>query len=197
MFQRRRTVQIKRKDINSNKAIRETFDVSGFVSTRQQAILFGKMLVNQRRFVRRGVEFKTFPSANPIEPGAFIYVDIGLASWERTSSGVIGAGGSLNSPLLDRIEDGSYNFLVYDRDNSRVQARNSVAVLNGVARSLRGREKDLYVMGIDAGKKRVFRITEVEMDQDSEVTVKAMEYPCDDEDRAYVADFRPEGFDVS
>ena len=197
MFQRRRTVQIKRKDINSNKAIRETFDVSGFVSTRQQAILFGKMLVNQRRFVRRGVEFKTFPSANPIEPGAFIYVDIGLTRWERTSSGVIGADGSLNSPLLDRIRDGSYNFLIYDRDNSRVQTRNSVAVSNGVASSLRGREKDLYVMGIDPGKKRVFRITEVEMDQDSEVTVRAMEYPCDDEDRAYVADFRPEGFDVS
>ena len=197
MFQRRRTVQVKRKDSNSNKAISETFDVSGFVSTRQQAILFGKMLVNQRRFIRRGVEFKTFPSTNPIEPGAFIYVDIGLTRWERTSSGVIGAGGSLNSPLLDSIEDGSYNFLIYDRDDSHVQTRNSVAVSNGVASSLGDKEKDLYVMGINPGKKRVFRITEVEMDQDSEVTVKAMEYPCDDEDRAYVADFRPEGFDVS
>jgi len=52
-------------------------------------------------------------------------------------------------------------------------------------------------MGIKSGQKRVFRITEVEMDQDGEVTVRAIEYPCDDEQRASVADFRPELFDVS
>jgi hypothetical protein len=52
-------------------------------------------------------------------------------------------------------------------------------------------------MGIDSGKKRVFRVTEVEMDQEGEVTVRAIEYPCDDEQRADVADFRPEKFIVS
>jgi len=199
VFQRKRTVRVARKQasVNSEKIIRETFDASSFITTKQQAILFGKMLVNQRRFIRRGIEFKTFPSVNPIEPGAFIYVDIGLANWERTSSGVIGTDGVLNSPLRDKIPDGTYNFLVYDRDTSKVQVRNSVAVSGGVASQLRGRTRDLYVMGIASGQKRVFRITEVEMDQEGEVTVRAIEYPCDDEDRAYVADFRPSKFEVS
>jgi len=197
VFQRKRTVQVKRKNTNVNKAIKETFDASSFITSRQQAILFGKMLVNQRKFIRRGVEFKTFPSNNPVEPGAFIYVDIGLTNWERRSSGVIGTDGILNSPLQDKIEDGTYSFLIYDRNDSKVHARDLVAVSGGVASQLSENAQNLYVMGIDPGKKRVFRITEVEMDQDGEVTVRAVEYPCDDEDRAYVADFRSTEFDVS
>ena len=194
IFQRKRTVDVRRADtsiLEDTAAIRETFDVSGFVTTRQQAILFGKLLVNQRRFIRRGIEFKTFPSINPVEPGAFIYVDIGLTKWERTSSGVIGEGGALNSPLQDSIRNNNYNFLIYDRDASKVSAQNSVAVQNGVASSLARKTGSLYVMGIDSGKKRVFRITEVELDEEGEVTVRAVEYPCDDEDRALIADFRP------
>ena len=200
IFQRKRTVDVRRADtsiLEDTTAIKETFDVSGFVTTRQQAILFGKLLVNQRRFIRRGIEFKTFPSINPVEPGAFIYVDIGLTKWERTSSGVIGEGGALNSPLQDSIPNRNYNFLIYDRDASKVSAQNSVAVQNGVASSLAGKTGSLYVMGIDSGKKRVFRITEVELDEEGEVTVRAVEYPCDDEDRALIADFRPSQFEVS
>jgi len=159
--------------------------------------MFGKMLVNQRKFIRRGVEFKTFPSANPIEPGAFIYVDIGLTNWERTSSGVIAEGGALNSPLKDKIEDGTYNFLLYNRDDKQIVSKNSISVSNGIASGQSNKVGHLYVMGIDSGKKRVFRVTEVEMDQEGEVTVRAIEYPCDDEQRADVADFRPEKFDVS
>ena len=197
VFQRKRTVQVERTRTNSTKAIRETFDASGFITGRQQAIMFGKMLVNQRNFIRRGIEFKTFPTSNPIEPGAFIYVDIGLNSWDRSSSGVIAEGGVLNSPLQDEIRDGDYSFLLYNQNDKKVDARSSISVSGGVASSLRGRAKDLYVMGIDSGKKRVFRITEVEMDQDGEVTVRAIEYPCDDEQRAKVADFRPTLFKVS
>ncbi len=197
IFQRKRTVDVERKGNKAGTAIRETFDASGFVTSRQQAILFGKMLVNQRRFIRRGVEFKTFPSTNPIEPGAFIYVDIGLTNWERTSSGVIAAGGALNSPLQDSIPSGTYNFLVYDRSESEINPVNSVVVSNGVASALSDKVGQLYVMGIASGKKRVFRITEVELDEEGEVTVRAMEYPCDDEDRAHVADLRPSLFKVS
>lgn len=197
IFQRKRTVEVKRKGIVPSTSIRETFDASGFITTRQQAIMFGKMLVNQRRFIKRGIEFKTFPSANPIEPGAFIYVDIGLTTWERTSSGVIAAGGALNSPLQDSIPSGTYNFLVYDRSKSEINPVNSVVVSNGVASALSDKVGQLYVMGVASGKKRVFRITEVELDEEGEVTVRAMEYPCDDEDRAHVADFRPSLFEVS
>ena len=197
IFQRKRTVQVERSGQGNSPAIRETFDASGFITTKQQAILFGKMLVNQRKFIRRGIEFKTFPSINPVEPGAFIYVDIGLANWERTSSGVIAEGGALNSPLKDKVDNGTYDFLVYNRDNKIAVTKNSISVSGGVASALSGSAGHLYVMGISSGKKRVFRITEVEMDQDGEVTVRAIEYPCDDEDRAHVADFRPELFEVS
>jgi len=198
IFQRKRTVNVRRLDIaDLPSSIRETFDLSAFVTSRQQAIMFGKMLVNQRRYVRRGVEFKTFPSSNPIEPGAFIYVDIGFNSWDKTSSGVVSKDESLNSPLQNIMEEGLYNFLFYNRDSANVDAKNDVEFPTGLSDVLAGRAGQLYVMGRASREKRVFRITEVEMDEDGEVTVRAIEYPCDDQQRARVADFRPSLFKVS
>jgi hypothetical protein len=36
----------------------------------------------------------------------------------------------------------------------------------------------MFVLGAQSNRKRVFRVTEVQMDEEGEVTVKAMEYPC-------------------
>ena len=198
IFQRKRTVNVRRLDIaDLPSSIRETFDLSAFVTSRQQAVMFGKMLVNQRRYIRRGVEFKTFPSSNPIEPGAFIYVDIGFNSWDKTSSGVVSEDLSLNSPLQNKIEDGQYNFLFYKRNSAAVEAVSDVTIPDRLTAVLAERAGQLYVMGQATNTKRVFRVTEVEMDEEGEVTVRAIEYPCDDQQRARVADFRPSLFKVS
>lgn len=197
VFPRKATVEVRAKNITDSDAIRETFDASAYVTQREQAIMIGKLLVNQRRFILRGIEFKTFPSRAPLEPGAFIYVDIGNTSWDRYSSGVVMEGGDLNSPLHDQISDGSYSFLLYDSATGETVSRNSVSVSNNSASSLSSYKGWMYVMGEEKPSKRVFRITEVAFDEEGEVTVKAMEYPVYDDLGAKIADFRSSQFDVS
>jgi hypothetical protein len=159
-------------------AIRQTFDLSQFVSQREQAILFGKLLCNQRRYIRRGIEFKTFPTDSPISPGAYIYVDIGLNTWDKMSSGMIMNDGILNSPLSDTIVNGSYDVLIY-QNSKRTISFEGISIVNGAAAALVPYSGYMFVLGAKGNRKRVFRTTEVQMDEEGEVTVKAMEHPCD------------------
>ncbi len=177
VFPRNASVQVKRQNTTEASAIRQTFDASQFVTRREQAILFGKLVCNQRRHIRRGIEFKTFPTDSPISPAAYIYVDIGLQTWDGITSGVIMEGGELNAPLTDRIANGSYSVLTYKNDQP-AQSFTSVAVTNGIAPSLASKAGSMFVLGAQSNRKRVFRVTEVQMDEEGEVTVKAMEYPC-------------------
>jgi hypothetical protein len=181
VFPRNASVQVMLDDVSEDTAIRQTFDISQFVTQREQAILFGKLLCNQRRWVRRGIEFRTFPTDSPISPGAYIYVDIGLKSWDRITSGIVMASGFLNAPLTDGIPDGSYSVLVY-KSGERVRTLDDVAVSNGAAAALAAYEGYLFVLGTKVDRKRVFRVTEVQMDEEGEVSVKAMEHPCQDVD---------------
>jgi hypothetical protein len=177
VFPRNASVQVKLQDATEASAIRQTFDASQFVTRREQAILFGKLVCNQRRHIRRGIEFKTFPTDSPISPAAYIYVDIGLQTWDGITSGVIMEGGALNAPLTDRIANGSYSVLTYKNDQA-AQSFASVTVTNGIAASLASKAGYMFVLGAQSNRKRVFRVTEVQMDEEGEVTVKAMEYPC-------------------
>ena len=185
VFPRNASVQVQLKPPSGfsvgefeGNAIRQTFDLSQFVSQREQAILFGKLLCNQRRHIRRGIEFKTFPTDSPISPGAYIYVDIGLNTWDKMSSGMIMNDGILNSPLSDTIADGSYDVLIY-QNSKRTISFEGISIVNGAAAALVPYSGYMFVLGAKGNRKRVFRTTEVQMDEEGEVTVKAMEHPCD------------------
>ena len=195
VFPRNSSVTVSLEKVDANTAILQSFDLSQFVTQREQAILFGKLVCNQRWHIRRGIEFKTFPTDTPISPGAYIYVDIGLNTWERISSGLIMQGGELNAPLLQDIPNGSYSVLMYRDDRKTLPykgpegetlyepttiARSNVSVSNGVAAELAPYAGYMFVLGAQSNKKRVFRVTEVQMDEEGEVTIKAMEHPCDD-----------------
>lgn len=181
VFPRNASVQVhisNGQGFNEGNAIRQTFDLSQFVSQREQAILFGKLLCNQRRYIRRGIEFKTFPTDSPISPGGYIYVDIGLNNWDRMSSGMIMNDGILNSPLSDTIVDGSYDVLIY-KNSERTISFDGISIVNGAAAALVPYAGYMFVLGAKGDRKRVFRTTEVQMDEEGEVTVKAMEHPCE------------------
>jgi hypothetical protein len=198
VFSRNASVQIKLRNAVDANSIRQTFDASQFVSRREQAILFGKLLCNQRRHTRRGIEFKTFPTDSPISPAAYIYVDIGLQTWDGITSGVIMEGGALNAPLTDRIANGSYSVLTY-KNNQAAESFTGVAVVNGTAASLANKAGSMFVLGAQSNRKRVFKVTEVQMDEEGEVTVKATEYPCvasDGKLLSRIADFSDSLFDV-
>ena len=201
IFARNRTVEIKRRtnppDLSELDFIRQTFDLSQFVTNRDQAILYGKLLCNTRHWVRRAVEFRTFPTQDPLSPGAFIYVDIGQNQWDGIRTGMISAGGALNMPLDNSLPNGTYNFLLY-QSGSGVLARSSY-VQDGIAAELASKEDcegKLFVLGTVVKTKRVFRVAEVNMDEEGEVTVRATEYPCTSDGLSQIADFDASLFNV-
>ena len=194
IFARNRTVEIRTTDSNEADSIRQTFDLSQFVTNRDQAILYGKLLCNTRHWVRRAVEFRTFPTQDPLSPGAFIYVDIGQNQWDGIRTGMIGADGVLNMPLDNSLPNGTYNFLLY-QSGSGVVAR-SAYVQDGIAETLASEEGKLFVLGTIVKTKRVFRVAEVNMDEEGEVTVRATEYPCTSDGLSQIADFDASLFDV-
>jgi hypothetical protein len=194
VFPRNASVDVSLRDVTEASAIRQTFDLSQFVTNRSQAILYAKLLCQQRRHIRRNVEFRTFPTDSPLSPGSFIYVDIGQQEWQSIYSGQVESGGALNVPLTDTIPNGTYNVLLYRSGQEVVTV--SAAISSNTAASLASYEGWLFVLGTAVKSKRVFRIIEVQMDEEGEVTVRAVEHPCDSSGQSLIADFTDSLFQV-
>jgi hypothetical protein len=186
MFPRNRSVDVRLTGVQDLNAVRQTFDLSQFVTNRSQAIKFAKLLCNQRRHIRKAIEFKTFPTDSVLSPGAYIYVDVGQAQWNNIYSGSIEAGGALNTPL-DVIVNGTYTVLVWKSGQPTVEPLTSIAITNNSAAALALYDGWLFVLGAPVKSKRVFRINEVQMDEEGEISVKAMEHPCDADGNSLIA----------
>lgn len=180
-FPRKSSVEIRLKNVNEDSALRETIDASQFVTNKTQAILLGKLLCQTRRHSRRAIEFKTFPTDSYVGPSAYIYVELAQNQWDKIYSGTIGEGGELNLPIADGVKDGDYQFLLYNPDSpsSGTLFRQNVSVVNNIAASLKGLDGHVFVLGKVIRNKRTFRVTEVSMDEEGEVTVRAVEHPTD------------------
>jgi len=187
VFPRNASVDVSLVGVTEATAIRQTFDLSQYVTNRSQAIMYAKLLCQQRRNIRRNIEFKTFPTDSPLSPGSYIYVDAGLQEWQGIYSGQVESGGALNIPLADAIPNGSYSVLLY-RDGQSV-ITTTASISSNVTSSLAGYEGWLFVLGTPAKAKRTFRVVEVQMDEEGEVSVRAVEHPCDNSGQSLIADF--------
>jgi hypothetical protein len=185
VFPRNNSVEVRRSDTQEANAIRESLDISQFVTTRAQAILLGKYLCNVRRYNRRAIEFVTFPTDIFVMPGSYIYVETSNNQWDGIYTGRIEDGGIFNVPLQG-IPNGTYNVLTYGSTDG-TRSFNGVAVANGAAPALASRRGDLFVLGQTVRSKRVFRVTEVTMEEEGETTVRAVEHPCDTNGQSFIA----------
>ena len=186
IFPRNNSVEVQRTGTNEGNAVRETIDASQFVTNRDQAVKLGKFLCNTRRHSRRAIEFQTFPTDSFVAPGAFIYVETSNNQWDGIYTGRIEAGGVLNVPIASSIRNGTYNVLTYGSSDG-TRSFNNVSVTNGVAASLKALEGQLFVLGQAIRNKRVFRVTEVSMEEEGETTVRAVEHPCDSNGNSLIA----------
>jgi hypothetical protein len=166
-------------EFDDANARRATFDLSQFVTSRTQALHYGMLMCLQRRHIKRAIEFQTFPTEAPVQPGSYIYVQTDENRWDNISSGIIEAGGVLNAPISESPINGTFSVLVYDGASATARL-NSIVVSNGQATALAQYKGWLFVLGLLLTQKRVFRVTEVEMSEEGEVTIKAIEHPCEE-----------------
>jgi hypothetical protein len=186
IFPRNNSVEIKRTDTQDANAIRESLDISQFVTTRAQAILLGKYLCQVRRFNRRAIEFKTFPTDIFVMPGSYVYVETSNNQWDGIYTGRIEAGGVLNLPIASNLRNGTYNVLTYGSSDG-TRSFTNVQVTDGVAATLSALTGQLFVLGQAVRNKRVFRVTEVSMEEEGETTIRAVEHPCDTNGLSFIA----------
>ena len=154
------------------------------------------LLCQQRRYARRAVEFKTFPTESPVAPGSYIYVQTDQNQWDSLTSGVIEANGQLNLPLSEGIESASRQALIY-KGGQGVKNLGTISIANNASQALLAYEGWLIVLGNQLTSKRVFRVTEVTMEEEGEVTIKAAEHPCEEEGgvtRSKIVQFNPDLF---
>ena len=173
------SVEIRLNDAEEASCIRQTFDLSNFVSLRTQAIEYGMLLCQQRRHSRRAVEFKTFPTESPVAPGSYIYVQTDQNQWDSLTSGVVEANGQLNLPLSEAITSASRKALIY-KGGQGVKNLGTISIVNNASNALLAYKGWLIVLGNQLTSKRVFRVTEVAMEEEGEVTIKAVEHPCEE-----------------
>ena len=180
-FPRKNSVDVALNGVDESNAFRETVDASAFVTRRAQAILIGKYLCQIRRHSRRSIEFKTFPTDSFVAPGSYIYVEFAQNQWNRIQTGTIGEGGKLNLPFGEAIRNGSYQMLLYNpvMIENRTVYRQAEPIVNGASVGLRGFKDHVFVLGQVRQNKRVFRVTEVSMDEEGEVTIKGVEHGTD------------------
>ena len=195
VFPRNNSVEIKRTDTQEANAIRESLDISQFVTTRAQAILLGKYLCQVRRFNRRAIEFKTFPTDIFVMPGSYVYVETSNNQWDGIYTGRIEDGGVLNVPITSTIPNGTYNVLTYGSSDG-TRSFTGISVTNGVATSLIPQAGQLFVLGQAVRSKRVFRVTEVTMEEEGETTIRAVEHPCTSDGLSEIANFDDAQFTV-
>lgn len=186
VFPRNASVQVHLKEVDPDAAVLETLDLSQYVTRREQAILLAKFLCLSKHYIRRAIEFKTFPTDSPVFPGAYIYVEIGLNQWNSIYSGRVEGGGFLNAPLPRQVPDGQYTVFLYRQGNGTFACTN-VQVANGYAPQIKSYEGALFVLGNAILNKRVFRVTEVIMDEEGETTIKAVEHQTDSSGRSQIA----------
>lgn len=196
-FFKNTTVDVRLADTIEEYAIQQDVDLSQFVSNREQAVLVGKFLCLSKRHSRRSIEFKTFPTDSPVFPGAYIHVELTQSSWQRIYSGIIEENGVLNCPFT--IPSGTYAALCYKHGTKTtlanpagVQHVSSAQVIirdDGKNQSpdLADYSSCLFVLGNSVLNKRVFRVTEVEMDEEGEVTIRAVEHPTDGNGKSLIA----------
>ena len=201
VFPRNASVTVSRADVVESLAIRQTFDLSQFVTRREQVILYLKLLCNQRRLSRRSIEFQTIPTDSPVAPGSFIAVDIGINIWDSLTTGIVTPGGGMNSPLQSFVVPGTYTVLLYQSGQPTITLNNVVVdATTGQAPQLAPYAGRLFVLGNTIGTERIFRVSEVELAEEGEVTVRGTEYPCDrDGNRLFsrIADFSDNLFQIT
>ena len=195
VFPRNNSVEVRRSDTQEANAIRESLDISQFVTTRAQAILLGKYLCQVRRFNRRAIEFKTFPTDIFVMPGSYVYVETSNNQWDGIYTGRIEDGGVLNVPITSTIPNGTYNVLTYGSSDG-TRSFTGISVTNGVATSLIPQAGQLFVLGQAVRSKRVFRVTEVTMEEEGETTIRAVEHPCTSDGLSEIANFDDAQFTV-
>ena len=155
----------------------ETFDLTGFCTTKEHAQLVGKYYLSLRERVKHTCTFKTTPYGLDLAPGDCIRVTTESSPYNAANNGSISASGVITS--VKSLPDGSYSVLYYalNTDTSEIESA-TMQVSNGNATESKFFNSIFSVVST-TDSQNVYRVEQLTLDQENTVEIVASEYPCD------------------
>jgi len=171
-----RTVTVRRAEGDDDLPI-ETFDLTGFCTSKDHAELVGKYFLALRHHVKHTCSFQTTPYGLDLAPGDYIRVTTESSPYNAANNGTVSASGVITS--VTTLEDGAYEVLYYSTsgDNSDVEQA-TMQISNGKATDSRFNSSIFSVVST-TNSQNVYRVEQLTLNQENTVEIVASEFPCD------------------
>ena len=171
-----RTVTVRRSIGDDDLAI-ETFDLTGFCTSRDHAELVGKYFLALRHHIKHTCSFQTTPYGLDLAPGDYIRVTTESSPYNAANNGTVSASGVITS--VTTLEDGAYEVLYYSTsgDNSDVEQA-TMQISNGKATDSKFNSSIFSVVST-TNSQNVYRVEQLTLNQENTVEIVASEFPCD------------------
>jgi hypothetical protein len=171
----------------------ESFDLSGFCTTRSQGIAFARMALKLRQLVDHGLTFETTPqAAMGMEPGQYFRLVSEVTHTSRFNNGVVNSEGTVVSTT--DLANGDHQILYWVPGTTEVQAA-TLTTVGGVAQqaTLRG---IVFTLANTVTTSRVYKIETISYSQDGFVEVAGSYQPLTDTGSLAVLAWKDEDFIV-
>ena len=165
-----------------NQAKMETYDLSGFCTYREQALLTARYLLSVRRRVTHTVSFKTTPDGLALAPGQYIRVITKASPTISFDNGVVDSSGNVTS--LSGELSGTYNIFAYRAGDPDVRFT-TITITNGVTTD-GTLFNSLFTVRDDNTTCNIYQVDQITMDEEGLVQIEASHFPCDNSLRSLI-----------
>jgi hypothetical protein len=161
-------------DVPSSAPI-ETFDMSGYCTSRDHAVQVARYFLSIRRRITHAIKFKTAPEGAGISPGSYIKVALEQGVQSSFGNGVISATGQITNATP--LGNGSYP-IIYFNSGMTDTATTTLVVVNGFTT-----QSELFGSMFTLSSSRIttgtYLIEQIDLDEDGLVNVSATEFPSE------------------
>jgi hypothetical protein len=165
-----------------NQAKMETYDLSGFCTYREQALLTARYLLSVRRRITHTISFKTTPEGLYLSPGQYIRVITKASPTISFDNGVVDATGNVTS-LAGQLS-GTYNIFAYRAGDPDVRFT-TITITNGITTDTT-LFNSLFTIRNDNTTCNIYQVDQITMDEEGLVEIQASHFPCDNSLRSLI-----------
>lgn len=168
------SVVVREIDTDNVQNPEETFDLSGFCTSRAHALLAAKYLIAVRRLVDHTITFQTLPNELSLAPGQYIKVySENMPPTGANIAAIDSTTGKLVSPTP--FDDGTHEVALYNRKDPELQ-KVDLEIKDGhvVDERFYGALFSTWLPGVIED---VYMVEELNLDEEGLVTITASHFP--------------------
>ena len=153
----------------------ESFDLTGYCTSRDHAALVAKFFLSIRRRITHTIRFKTTPYGVNLAPGDYIRVVTESSPYSSARNGSISNTGEITSATF--LADGQYSILYYKPGFEDVT--NGTMTVSGGKAAETVLWGSLFTVRELTISQNVYMVEQLTLDEDGTVQITASEFPCD------------------